>query len=86
MSQSTLTWRQNVHHLHEALRTFRMPGRKMPVHMLFSTVRPARAGDGLLSEQLGWVVTTTSFDDVKHFATLAEAKLHVEAIFALQYS
>ena len=65
--------------------TYRPNGRKMPVYTLFSIVRPARAGDGLLSDHLGWVVTTNSFCDVMHFATLEEAKRHVEAIFALNY-
>ena len=80
-----LKWETKTPHVHQALRVVRtkVPARNYPVFSLFAMVRPARAGDGLLSEQLGWVVTMNSFDDIKHFATLDEAKLHVEAVYAL---
>lgn len=51
---------------------------------LFAQVRPARAGDGLFSEAHGFVVAGRSFDDVRAFPTLAEAKLYVESLFQLE--
>jgi hypothetical protein len=80
-----LQWSTTTPHVHQALKVVKtkVPARKYPVHTLFAMVRPARAGDGLLAEHLGWVVTMSSFEDIKHFATLEEAKLHVEAVYAL---
>lgn len=51
---------------------------------LFALVRPARAGDGLFGEMYGYVVAGRSFEDMRSFPTLAEAKLYVESLFQLE--
>lgn len=51
---------------------------------LFALVRPALAGDGLFSDVDGFVVAGRSFDDLRSFPTLAEAKLYVESLFQLE--
>ncbi len=50
----------------------------------FALVRPALAGDALFAETFGYVVTRHTFDDIRSFSTLDEAKLYVESIYALE--
>lgn len=61
--------------------------RDEPLHRrLFATLRPLYGADGL-GTSLGWVAATTSFYDAREFlgaTALEDAKLHVEALFALK--
>lgn len=47
-------------------------------------VQPARNASGLATGTYGWVVSGHAFDDMVFFATLDEAKTHMEAIAALE--
>ena len=57
---------------------------------LFAVVRPARNANGLIDKSgaesgvLGWVVGGTDFDVATWVPTFADAKLRVEALFALE--
>ena len=46
-------------------------------------IRPARGAGGIFSGTHGWVVSGRSFDDLAYFDTLAQSKLHMEALEAL---
>lgn len=50
----------------------------------FAVVRPAFGADGLYNEQHGFVVSRNSFDEVRQFPTLDEAKLYVESLYELE--
>lgn len=51
---------------------------------MFAVVRASFGADGLHSEQDGYVVSRNSFDELRHFPTLGEAKLYVESIYELE--
>ncbi len=52
----------------------------------FAVVRSAYDADGLYDERQGFVVSRNSFDDLRQFPTLDEAKLYVESIYELEKS
>lgn len=51
---------------------------------LFAVVRGSYGSDGLHHEQHGFVVSRNSFDELRQFPTLDEAKLYVESIYELE--
>lgn len=57
--------------------------RSKKLRMWYGTVRPAVNAGGLADSTRGWVCSGHSFDDLVHFDTLTQAKLHIEAIAAL---
>ena len=52
----------------------------------FATVRPASADGGFLGHCQGVVVSRNNFDDVVHYSDYFTAKLHVQALFALEFA
>lgn len=50
----------------------------------FAIIRSAYGADGLHNDQCGFVVSRNSFDDVRHFDFLEDAKLYVESLYALE--
>jgi len=38
----------------------------------------------MLDETCGWVVTRNSFDEIRSFNTVEEAKIYVKSLFALE--
>lgn len=61
-------------------------GRRTVSVRTLATIRRGYAGDGLFTDGGKFVVTRHTFDDLREFDTLDEAKLFVESIFALEYS
>lgn len=61
-------------------------GQAYEVREPFAQVRPAYNIAGLLDSKGGWVVTRNTFDEIREFAALPDAKLYVEALFALERS
>jgi hypothetical protein len=59
-------------------------GQPYNVREPFATIRPAYNDAGLLDESGGWVVTRNSFDEIRSFATIEEAKIYVHSLFALE--
>lgn len=51
---------------------------------LFAVIRGSYGSDGLHHEQHGFVVSRNSFDELRQFPTLDEAKLYVESIYELE--
>ncbi len=58
-------------------------GSKFDVRKAFAFIRRSLDGNALL-EGDGWVVSRGGFDDLTMHPTLAAAKLHVQALFALE--
>ena len=52
----------------------------------FAYLRPAHDANGLINAKSGWVVSRGGFEDLAHYPTIDEAKLYVEALFALETS
>lgn len=59
-------------------------GRPYVVREPFATIRPAYNDAVMLDETCGWVVTRNSFDEIRSFTTVEEAKLYVQSLFALE--
>jgi hypothetical protein len=59
-------------------------GNPYAVREIFAYIRPAYNDAGMLDETGGWVVTRNSFDEIRSFNDLAEAKIYVESLFALE--
>lgn len=56
------------------------------VKSYFAYLLPAHDANGLISARSGWVVSRGNFEDLAHYPTIDEAKLYVEALFALEMS
>ena len=52
----------------------------------FASVRPANTLPTLFHHTSGFVVSLGTFDSVEHFETLEEARLHILAIYSLEYA
>lgn len=61
-------------------------GTQYTVKYNFAFLRPAHDANGLISSRAGWVVSRGGFEDLAHYNTFDEAKLYVEALFALEMS
>lgn len=59
-------------------------GQPYTVRETFALIRPAYNESGMLDESGGWVVTRNSFDEIRSFDTIEEAKLYVRSLFALE--
>lgn len=71
------SWAVYVHH--------DPPTRSMARRSLFTVVRPARGANGVVAAGAGWVVGGRGFETATLVPTLDDAKLRVEALFALEY-
>jgi hypothetical protein len=78
-----LEWRNPIEGLWHAVGV--RPQRRVKLTYVFAVVRRSYAGDGLL-EGNSFVVTRTSFLDVRKFDTLDDAKLYVESLYELERS
>ena len=54
------------------------------MHRSFANIRPAYNTSGMLDANDGWVVTRATFEDLHYFSNIDEAKLYVQALFALE--
>lgn len=52
--------------------------------VFFATIRPAYGCEGIHESSYGFVVTRQEFGDLREFADLADAKLYVESLYALE--
>ena len=59
------------------------PQKRVRVTYVFATVRRMLDGNGLLQGN-GYAVARGTFDDLREFRTLEEAKLYVESIYELE--
>jgi hypothetical protein len=60
-------------------------GRTYQTRETFAQARPTYNGAGLLHDLDGaYVVTRGSFDELRSFDTLAQAKLYIESLYALE--
>ena len=89
MGPPRLEWQRNPHNgvwsaLRKVERGYSRSALTYEETSLFAIVRPALAGDALFTEANGYVVTRTTFDDLRSFPTIEEAKLYVESLFALE--
>jgi hypothetical protein len=50
----------------------------------FAFVRRGCDGNGVMTDNTGFVVTRDSFEELRHFSTYEEAMAYVEALFALE--
>lgn len=50
----------------------------------FATIRPAYNDAGMLDAGGGWVVTRSSFEELRSFDDLDKAKIYVQSLFALE--
>lgn len=91
-----LIWQEDHNYAHKAVvvgfATYKTSGRGYHTNDLFAIVRPVYGGDGLVCGDNGWVVSFTDVSqqpntfDFTVFDKIADAKLHVEAVFALEFS
>ena len=58
-------------------------GNPYDVDHWFASVRPAFAGDGLVTDS-GWVVSRKGFGQLRMFNSLAEAKHFVESLYEFE--
>jgi hypothetical protein len=75
--QPDSSWAVYVHH--------DLPTWSMTRRSLFTVVRPARGANGVVAAGAGWVVGGRGFEAATLVLTLDDAKLRVEALFALEY-
>lgn len=59
------------------------PLKRVRMTYVFATVRKMLDGNGLLQGD-GYAVSRGTFDDLREFDTLEEAKLYVESIYELE--
>ena len=59
------------------------PQKRVRMTYVFATVRRMIDGNGLLQGN-GYAVARGTFEDLREFDTLAEAKLYVESIYELE--
>jgi hypothetical protein len=91
----TLHWEPgpaaNMHGVHWIAQSWRpakyhMTQQPYTVKSNFAYLRPAHDANGLYSARAGWVVSRGGFEDLAHYPSIDEAKLYVEALFALETS
>lgn len=80
MSELSLHWTR----MPDASWSVQVRGGRRP-HVLFTTVRPLRGPNGLVNESAGWIVGGRGFDTMCTVASFEEAKVRVEALFAMEY-
>jgi hypothetical protein len=79
------SWAVYVHHDHPTRAMARRLSNIDAYRSLFTVVRPARGANGVVAAGAGWVVGGRGFETATLVPTLDDAKLRVEAMFALEY-
>ena len=84
MSKQTneLYW-DRANDIHTAYTQWKMSKRDIGTSY-FATVRPVYGSGGVHDIDRGFVVTRLEFGDLREFADLADAKLYVESLYALE--
>jgi hypothetical protein len=56
------------------------------IREFFATVRPVYDNTGFLPHCTGVIVSRNDFGETMHFSNFSDAKLHVRALFALEFA